>query len=513
MKIKPHLKQVRRAVQLICLFLFLFLFRKTDYSGSDTLDYAVNIVFRMDPLVLAAMTLAQKAVLSLLWPALIVIALTLLFGRVFCAWLCPMGTLIDISGHVIPVGHTKTHLRYVKYVFLIIILIGAVFGFQLLGFGDPFSILVRGMAFTVDPVINFLVSGFFDTIYSAGPQWLSNMTEPVYSFLKNGILPFKQSFFLLSFLSFIFLVVIFALEFIGKRFWCRNLCPLGALFAIITKFSVFRRIPVKACKGCGLCTSQCPMDALDDDGKLLSEECNLCMDCLKFCPESRTSFKFVIPKVTSGVDISRRKLIAAGLAGLVLPGIARTQAISKIPDNDLIRPPGALEETDFLATCVRCGECMKVCIKNSLQPLFMERGVEGIFTPKLVPRLGYCEFNCTLCTQVCPTGAIEKLDLKQKHAFVMGKAYFDLNRCLVYKNKQLCIVCEEHCPVHDKAIKFTKEMVKNSQGKLVELKLPYVVENSCVGCGICEYVCPVPGESAIRVVGKNTVKASQDTYG
>ncbi len=513
MKIKPYLKQVRRISQLLCLFLFLFLFRQTDYSGSDTLDYAVNILFRLDPLVLATMVLAKKAVFALLWPSLIVVGLTLFLGRVFCSWICPMGTLIDISGHMIPVGNKKVQLRYLKYCILVVTLIGAPFGFQLIGFADPFSLLVRGMSFTIDPMMNFLVCGFFDSIYVSGPQWVSNMTEPVYGLFKTFILPFRQSFFYLSFLSFVCLIVIFILEFWGKRFWCRNLCPLGALLALISKCAFLKRIPIKACKNCELCQTACPMDAVKDDKKLLFEECNLCMNCLEFCPNSITTFKFGIPKAPSKIDISRRKLITAGVVGLALPAIARTQAISKMPDNDLIRPPGALDEADFLATCVRCGECMKVCIKNGLQPLFMEKGIEGMFTPKLVPRLGYCEYNCTLCSQVCPTGAIQRLDLKQKHAFVMGKAYFDLNRCLVYAKKQLCIVCEEHCPIHDKAIKFTKVMIQNVHGENKILKQPYVVEKNCIGCGICEYVCPVPGESAIRVVGKSTIKASLDGYG
>ncbi len=193
-----------------------------------------------------------------------------------------------------------------------------------------------------------------------------------------------------------------------------------------------------------------------------------------------------------GIDINKRQLIAAGLTGFALPVLCRTNALSKIGDDSLIRPPGALAEADFLASCVRCGECMKVCINNSLQPLALEKGIEGMFTPNLVPRLGYCEFNCTLCSQVCPTGALEKLELAQKHSFVIGKAYFDMNRCMVFEQKKSCIVCEEHCPTHDKAIKFRK--VEN-------LKVPYVIEDLCIGCGICEYMCPVQGSAAIKVVG------------
>jgi MauM/NapG family ferredoxin protein len=461
MKIKPYLKQVRRLSQLICLVIFLFLFRQTEYTGSDTIPYAVNILFMLVHLVLARRTLAQKTFVTLLWPSFIIIGLTLLFGRCFCSWICPLGTLIDGSGHFIKPGKASVSLPYLKYVILIIVLISSVFGVQVLGFVDPFSLLVRGMVFSVDPIINYLVSLVFDSIYTMGPAVLSDYTEPLYEGFKTFVLPFKQSFFYLSFLSFFLLVFIFIIEFFGKRFWCKNLCPLGGLLALISRISIF---------------------------------------------------KFSIPKNNTQININRRQMIAAGLTGLALPVLSRTSAMSKMSYDDLIRPPGALPEIDFLASCVRCGECMKVCINNALQPLFMEKSLEGVFTPKLVPRLGYCEFNCTLCTQVCPTGALEKLNVKQKHAFVIGKAYFDTDKCLVYAQKKSCIVCEEHCPTHDKAIKFNEIKTRDFQGNSIVLKQPYVKEELCIGCGICEHICPVQGSSAIRVVGKGIKEAFKSGY-
>jgi formate hydrogenlyase subunit 6/NADH:ubiquinone oxidoreductase subunit I len=147
---------------------------------------------------------------------------------------------------------------------------------------------------------------------------------------------------------------------------------------------------------------------------------------------------------------------------------------------------------------------MKVCITQGLQPMGLDMGIEAMFTPVLVPRLGYCEFNCVLCSSVCPTHAIVPLPKKQKQAHVMGKAYFDINRCLPWAEKKGCIVCEEHCPVHDKAIRFDEIRVKDAKGKPKVVKHPYVVTERCIGCGICEHVCPVTGEAAIRVVGRDT---------
>ena len=249
----------------------------------------------------------------------------------------------------------------------------------------------------------------------------------------------------------------------------------------------------------------------------MDEECNLCMNCLDYCPESITGFKWGRPKGSGAlVDISRRKVLAAGALGVCLPVLSRTHANIRLPDNDKIRPPGALDETDFLAICLRCGECMKVCITQGLQPLGLDRGIEAMFTPVLVPRIGYCEFNCTLCSSVCPTHAIAPLPKKEKQAQVMGKAFFDKNRCLPWAEKKECIVCEEHCPVHDKAIKFDRVRETDTGGRAVNLKQPYVVSERCIGCGICEYVCPVPGEAAVRVVGRDSPgenKISPSGYG
>ncbi len=516
MSVKPHLKLVRRFSQLMALCLFLVLFRLTDYRGSDTLPYAVNIFFRLDPLVGAALLLAKKAIVPLVWPCLITIALTVLFGRVFCGWFCPLGTLIDMADHFIrPIKKfDPTSLPgALKYWILALVLVSAVFGVQVIGFFDPFSLLVRSVVFSLDPGLNHLVSSFFDSIYTTAPESVSNLTEPVYDGLKHFILPYRQSVFFLGFFSFALLAAIFALGFVSKRFWCKTLCPLGGLLAVISKISVFKRIPVKACVHCDCCESACRMAAFDSDGRLEFPECNLCMDCLEFCPDQIPAFKFALPEKRSTLSMGRRKWLAAGAAGLVFPILSRTSAVSKVPEDHVIRPPGAMDEIDFLATCVRCGECLKVCINNALQPLFLDRGLEGMFTPSLVPRLGYCEFNCTLCSQVCPTGALAKLDLKQKHGFKVGTAFFDTDKCLVYAEKKACMVCEEHCPTYDKAIKFQTVEVLDFTGSRVTLKQPHVDGTLCIGCGICEHICPVEGTAAIRVTGKSGFKKELSGYG
>lgn len=142
---------------------------------------------------------------------------------------------------------------------------------------------------------------------------------------------------------------------------------------------------------------------------------------------------------------------------------------------------------------------MKVCLKNALYPAVLEGGLAAVYTPQLVPRLGYCEYNCTLCGQVCPTGAIPRLEAAQKQREVIGKAIFDKNHCLPFARGVNCIVCEEHCPIPDKAIRSRQVAVRQEDGSLKTVRTPWVVESLCNGCGICEYVCPLETKAGIEV--------------
>jgi ferredoxin len=199
-------------------------------------------------------------------------------------------------------------------------------------------------------------------------------------------------------------------------------------------------------------------------------------------------------------------MLAGIAAGVAIPGIGplvRLGSRTPVPPN-LLRPPGAADENTFLNLCIRCGECLKVCPTNALQPAIFEAGLEGVFSPRLAPRFifeqSYCEYACTLCGQVCPTGAIPRLDEEAKHDRPIGKAYFDHARCLPWAEKTMCIRCEEVCPVSEKAIKILDTLIVPGQdGEEVEVRRPYVERDLCVGCGMCESNCPVEGEAGIRV--------------
>jgi polyferredoxin len=501
----------RRVSQGFFLVLFLLLFRLTDYGGRDEIPYAVNIFFRLDPLVAASAILASRVLITLVWYSLIVVALTLILGRVFCGWFCPLGTLIDLAHKVIPPRKEARPARYRawKYLLLGVILLAAVQGLPLVGYFDPFSILVRGLTVSVDPFFNRIITAPFDFLYRYGPSWISAASEPVYGLLKKTLLPYQQKVFTLSLVSLFILLTVFALERLGRRFWCRNLCPLGGLLALLSRFSLLRgRHDESACTDCGLCTKVCRLGAIDEERRIAPGDCNLCLDCLDRCPEQIIGFNFMgasEPKPELG--ISRRAFAGMLASGLVLPTFFQIGAQTRLVNPELIRPPGSLEEKRFLDRCVRCGECLKVCPLNALQPVGLESGWGGIFTPRLIPRIGYCEFNCTLCGQVCPTGAIDRLELSRKQQTVIGLAHFDKNRCLPYARGVPCIVCEEHCPTPDKAIKFRKVEVPDQNGRPIRMKQPYVIDRLCIGCGICENKCPLEGKAAVLVTRGTAVGA------
>jgi polyferredoxin len=509
-----NFRGLRRFSQLFFLLIFLILFRLTDYHGKDEIPVAVNILFRIDPLVAISAMLSQWKIINLLLPAFFIVALTLIFGRIFCGWLCPMGTILDGFNRLFVKNNASIKLRKIKYFILFFVIFSSVAGLQLVGLFDPFSILVRGLTIAVDPAVNYMFSGFFNSIYLHFPKPVTNISEPFYDFLKDYMLPYKQSIFLWVLPSAIIFIGVIALEFIGRRFWCRNLCPLGALLALFSKFTLFRRFPPKSCRDCENCATFCRMNAFDKDknGFLHPEECNLCMDCIYDCVNQPSKFRFNKGFSEVRPEFSRRGFIAAFFSGCFLAFFNKVSAAGKSTKPEILRPPGALKTDEFYNLCVRCGECMKVCIGNALHPNLLESGIEGMFSPRLIPRLGYCEFNCTLCGQVCPTGAIKKLNLTEKHKFVIGTAYFIKDRCLPYAKHTQCIVCEEHCPTFDKAIKFKEREAVNQKGEKITLKEPYIITELCIGCGICENKCPLPGDGAVMVIRSENFGKENDDY-
>jgi len=532
--------KLRRTSQALFFLLFLFLLFRTELkgalgAGSDIhLRSPVRLFFLLDPLVAISNALATHALYRGLVVSLVILIPTMFLGRFFCGWICPMGSLNHFVGNL--KWYTKRGKNLVqsnrykpwqttKYFVLAVVLVAAFFGTALVGWFDPFSLLVRSLGLSILPALNYAANGVFLPLEHAHIDWLASTAGTIHGTLRTSLLSFKQPMFLQGALLGFLLLLLLALNLRITRFWCRALCPLGALLGVTSRWSIFglHKDP-STCNQCNRCEMHC-QGGDDPIGGVpwRKAECHMCMNCVDACPHGSLQFKFFRKgNEVAGTSLDRRKAITGLAAGaLAVPLLRSTPGLAKGRDEHLIRPPGALDETDFLSRCIRCGECMKVCPNNSLHPTFTEAGIEGLWSPMLQPRIGYCEPSCVLCSEVCPTGAIWKITPREKGWVVgveggsnpirLGTAFYDRGRCLPWAMATDCIVCEEWCPVSPKAIYVQEAEVIDSQGSVKKLKQPHVDPKRCVGCGACEYACPLQEHPAVHVtsIGESRSSANQ----
>lgn len=458
----------------------------------------VDLFLRLDPLLgLGVSVSAREATANLLW-ALPLVALAVLAGRFFCGWLCPMGTTLDLSGPANPkralARDWLERLRRLKYVVLFVAIGSIAVGGAALLLLDPISLLTRSLAVALYPLLNLAVTTLQITLYQWGVA--PDLMVAVDTTWRGSLLPYFQPFFRMAGLFLGLFALVLVANQLAPRFWCRYLCPLGAAFALLGRWAPLRRRLNANCNHCGLCTANCATGAIDPKTHATDPaECVLCLSCQAVCP--RGAISYGPAGGASRFDPSRRQVLLGIAGGALAIGSLRTGASAAGQDPLLVRPPGAV--SGFSSRCVRCGECMKVCPTSGLQPAVLEAGLEGIWSPVLVSRLGFCDFSCVSCGHACPTGAITPLELAEKREMVIGVAYLDEQRCLPYADATPCIVCEEMCPLPEKAIVLDEKTVVKRDGEAVDLKLPRVLRDLCIGCGICEYYCPLPNQSAIRV--------------
>ena len=537
------LRKLRLWSQVIFFGLFVFLLVKTEFHGSlksaateIRLPYPVGIFLEADPLIAISNALSTHALYRRLIWCLVILIPTLFLGRFFCGWICPLGSLNHFfsnfrserkRGPQRLESNRYKKWQALKYYILVALLVSAVFGGLLVGVMDPISLLVRSLGLSVLPGINYGINAFLDVLYNSKLGALRIASIILQLILQALILGFKQPYFRQAFFLGLLFITIMVLNFRITRFWCRALCPLGALLGFLSRWTIFgMEKHTEKCHDCNRCALHC--QGGDDPVPGVpwrKAECHLCFNCVGDCPEDGVKFKF-FPGTPTTVDVpqlQRRRVFAGVAAGVgLLPLFRSTTGFAVESDPRLIRPPGSLAEKEFLARCIRCGECMKVCPNNALHPTLLEAGLEGIWTPVLVSRIGYCEPTCVLCTQVCPTGAIweisqaEKIgssqgDEKKKKPVKLGTAFYDRGRCLPWAMATECIVCEEWCPTSPKAIYLRPAEMVDGQGAVKAVRQPYVEPERCTGCGACEYACPVKDRPAVYVtsIGETRSKTNQ----
>jgi len=473
----------RRTVQAASFSFLLYLIVQTAFPMEVRIP--VDLYLRLDPFIALITFLTQGEIIVRMLPAVGVLVLVAVFGNFFCGWFCPLGATLDFFDRFLFREKKRSRplddqpLRRGRFGIFIFAVAAGLMGLQVLYLLDPISLITRTMVIAFYPPAVYIYN---------------SLLPEVQRFLPSNpfILPaVKLPVFKVNLLILFFFLGVLALGVIRRRFWCRYLCPLGTLFSLASRLRVVRRSVDDTCIRCQKCSKACTLGAIPGENprEYRQQDCISCFQCLD-CPPGATAFGFHLPgwKAAEGVSLSRRYVVGSLAFGAFSALAIKTnplQTESGLKNNRLIRPPGSLPEKKFVSVCTGCGECLKVCPNNALQSTFLEAGLAGLYTPRLVPRIGYCEEHCNFCGRVCPTEAILPLSVEEKQKIQMGVAKIDKTRCIAYEEGKICLVCNEQCSYH--------AIVGD------EKKRPIVKEEICTGCGICENKCPVEGESAIIV--------------
>jgi NAD-dependent dihydropyrimidine dehydrogenase PreA subunit len=443
----------------------------------------------LDPLVSFSTAIAGRAWIGALVWAGALLLVCLVIPRAFCGYLCPLGTLIDVFDWIAGKRVPRFHLpvagwwNRLKYYALAAILTSAAFGVVISGFLAAIPILTRGLVFLVKPLQTAAERGWHQVPDSTPGQWL----------------------------SIALFTCVFLMSFLGRRFWCRCVCPTGAIFSLANLLRFTERKIAESCIACGKCGETCSFGAIKDDFTTRLTECASCQTCGGTCPvaainfEPRWSPEAVQRSGVSDVDrvVQRRSFLAAsvGLAFGVAGGATSAAVLSQTPSQFAgsdspppVRPPGSVPEDVFLRICIRCGECLQACPNDVLQASTLDHGVESLWTPRVAADWSGCESSCNNCGQVCPTGAIRALPLEEKRVARMGLAVVNQQTCLPYAGRSECQLCVDECTTAGyRAIEFLQVGTElDALGMPIAdsgFLAPVVLAERCVGCGLCQARC------------------------
>ena len=517
----------RRISQIFFFSLFIW-FCIVTTLGEQWLQlrgWPVNWIIDLDPLVGLGTLLTTRALYAgLLW-SLATVVLTIILGRFFCGWVCPLGSIHQFTGYLARRKKTiKARLelnRYhraqsLKYWILVFLLGMAAAGLAVdilrlprttaAGFAAAIAL---GLAAVVIRVIRrpggnakkavagvlaigggwILIGFLFPVDWRPVAALQIGLLDPislVYRSINLIFLPLigrtalmissSPRFYAGTWLIGTIFLVSVLLNFISPRFYCRFVCPLGALYGVLGRFAIWRIGKIKEeCSDCHLCEKNCE-GACQPTRQIRIAECVLCLNCMEDCHHGLMGYH-IAPSAAGEIlspDMSRREFLTAAVSGAAIIPLLRIGG-NPGPDwnSQLVRPPGSLPEPQFLSRCIKCGQCMRICPTNVIHPAGLTGGLEGLWTPVLNFRIGTsgCQHNCIACGNLCPTAAIRPISLEERQGLgryaeqgpiKIGTAFIDRGRCLPWAMDRPCIVCQENCPVSPKAI-LTREVFNAAQ--------------------------------------------------
>ena len=393
-----------------------------------------DLFLTIDPLVSLSTAIASRSWVWSLVSAAVILLVCVVIPRGFCGYLCPLGTLIDLFDWSIT-GRTKRFQLpddgwwvHIKYYLLAITLGCAACGVLISGFVAAIPVITRGMLLIGDPIQTSMLRG-------------THLVPPMH---------WGHLFSIGLFLT------VLCLGFLRPRFWCKYVCPSGAVFSLGNLFRISERKVESSCINCNKCIEICPFDAIKPDFTTRTTDCTMCQTCGGVCPTHAIKFverwntvelKVLNDPPTEETAIGRRGFLslAAGSAATLLGtaaavGVTNSYGAKLDDPNALrpVRPPGSVPEQEFLQMCIRCGECFKACPNNVLQLEGFQQGLEGLWTPLVNADWAGCESSCNACGQICPTGAIRALPLEEKQVARMGLAIVDQQpACLLPEKKRV----------------------------------------------------------------------------